>query len=391
MKKLLILNGSHSDIPLIKAGKNLGYYVITSGNRPDLVGHRFADEYIGCDYSDKEKMLETFKDKGLDAIYTCANDFGAITAAYMAEKLGMHDGHDSYEATITLHHKDLFKKFAVANGLHTPHAVGFNNVYDALLYEPEKYPVMVKPIDLTGGKGVSKANNHEEYKNAVKAAVDRSPSKRIVVEPFILGTYHSFSTFIISGKVVAYFSDNEYSYKNPFLISTSAGPATGIDLVKDVLIEDAEKTAKVLNLCDGLFHCQYILSDGKPYIIEITRRLPGDLYMEPVRQATGIDWTYWAVRAACGLSCEEFPKNMPQTKLCGRHCVMGDKNGIVKDIIISDEIRDNIYDCFMWFHKGFEITNYMVDKLGILFLEYKDVEEMTDKVSRINELVKVVY
>lgn len=63
MKKLLILNGSHSEITLIQAAKQLGYYVITSGNNPQLMGHKYADEYIPADYSDKEKILQPGKGK----------------------------------------------------------------------------------------------------------------------------------------------------------------------------------------------------------------------------------------------------------------------------------------------------------------------------------------
>ena len=111
MKKLLVLNGSHSDIPLIKAGKELGYYVITSGNNPALIGHNYSDEYVYGDFSDPEGMLQIFKDKGIDAVCSCANDFGAITAAYLSDNLNL-PGHDSYEDTLTLHHKDKFKTFS---------------------------------------------------------------------------------------------------------------------------------------------------------------------------------------------------------------------------------------------------------------------------------------
>jgi hypothetical protein len=57
MKRLLVLNGSHSDVPLIEAGKRLGFHVITTGNDPGLVGHRLADEYHPADFSDKEAIL----------------------------------------------------------------------------------------------------------------------------------------------------------------------------------------------------------------------------------------------------------------------------------------------------------------------------------------------
>lgn len=390
MKKLLILNGSHSDVPLIKAGKKLGYYVITSGNRPDLLGHKYADEYVNCDFSKPELVYETFKDFGLDAVCACSNDFGAISVAYLAEKLGL-PGHDTYENALILHHKDKFKVFSKKNQIHTPIAEGFSTIDDAKNFEVNcTYPMIVKPIDLTGGKGVTRVENKDEYNKAVNYAFSMSPSKRIVVEPFIEGTHHSFSTFLVNKKVVAYYSDNEYELFNPFLVSTSAGPATDVDKVKDILISDAEKIADLLDLVDGVFHYQYILStSGEPYILEITRRNSGDQYCVPVEHSTGIPWAEWIVRAECGMSCESFPVGSKQRIWGGRHCLQADKEGIIKEICISDEIKDNIYASFMWGGVGTSINNKLVDKVGILFLEYKSQEEMIDKTNRIKELVKV--
>ncbi|MBP3272381.1 MAG: ATP-grasp domain-containing protein [Ruminococcus sp.] len=391
MKKLLVLNGSHSDIQLIQAGKKLGYYVYTTGNRPDLIGHAYADEYICGDFSKPEEIYELFKDKELDAVCSCANDFGAITASYLSDRLGL-PGHDPYETTLILHHKDKFKRFSAEHDIHTPRAVNFQSIDEALSYKERHYPMIVKPIDLTGGKGISRADSDEEYEAAVRNAFERSPKKRIVAEPFIVGTQHSFSTFLVDRKVAAYFSDNEYSYLNPYLVSTSGGPATNVDKAKKILIDDAEKIASLLDLRDGVFHYQYLLSeDGTPHILEITRRCSGDWYSEPVEHATGIPWAEWIVRSECGLPCDDFPKNAVQKGFCGRHCIMGDRNGTVKGLYISDEIRPYIYDSIQWWKPGYRIDNYMSDKIGILFLEYENEEQMLDIVSRITDLVQIEY
>ena len=390
MKKLLVLNGSHSDIPLIKAGKKLGYYVYTTGNRPDLIGHAYADEYICGDFSKPEEIFKLFQDKGLDAVCSCANDFGAITASYLAEQLNL-PGHDSYQTTLILHHKDKFKKFAAEHDIHTPRAAAFESVEEALSYSDRHYPMIIKPIDLTGGKGISRADSDHEYEKAVRTAFLRSPQGRIVAEPFISGTQHSFSTFLVNQKVAAFFSDNEYSYINPYLVSTSGGPATDVEKVQQILINDAEKIASLLHLRDGVFHYQYLLSDGKPHILEITRRCSGDWYSEPVEHATGIPWAEWIVRTECGMSCADFPHGTKQSKFCGRHCIMGNHNGIVKDLYIADELKPHIYDSIQWWKAGYQIDNYMTDKIGILFLEYDSEAQMNEIVSRINSLVRIMY
>ena len=84
-KKYLFVNGSFNEIPLIKAAHNLGFYVITSGNDPKGEGHPFSDEYSPTDYSNPENIYNLAKEKKVDAICSCGNDFGAISASYAAE------------------------------------------------------------------------------------------------------------------------------------------------------------------------------------------------------------------------------------------------------------------------------------------------------------------
>lgn len=389
-KKLLILNGSHSDISLIKAGKSLGYYVITTGNKPEMIGHIYADEYYCEDFSDYKKILKLAKQINIDAICACSNDFGAITASYVAKKLKL-GGHDSFEKTLVLHHKNKFKEFAEKNKIQTPKAKSYFSIEaaerDKHLF---KYPIIVKPVDLTGGKGIRKVNNKEEYMESIKSAWELSRIKTIVIEEFIERTQHSFSTFLVNQKVISYFSDNEYSYLNPYLVSTSGAPAKNVHIVKEKLIQQAEKIAQILKLRDGVFHMQYILKEKEAFILEITRRCSGDFYSYPVEYATEIPWAEWTVKSEIGMDCSEFPKKM-QKGFCGRHCIMGNKNGIIKNIKISDKIKNNIYDKIWWWNPGYEIKNFMVDKLGILFLKYDSEEEMLNKSEHINELVQIEY
>lgn len=95
MKRVLILNGSFCEQPLIETAKQMGYYVISTGNMPELIGHKYSDEYINADYSDKETVLNIVRENKIDGIISCANDFGVLTAAYVAEKMGWK-GHDTH-------------------------------------------------------------------------------------------------------------------------------------------------------------------------------------------------------------------------------------------------------------------------------------------------------
>jgi biotin carboxylase len=389
-KRLLILNGSHSEIPLIQAAKKLGFYVITTGNAAHLIGHNYSDEYHFADFSDESAILNLCKRLNIDYICSNANDFGAITAAYVAEKLNL-PGHDSYQTALVIHHKDQFKKFALQYDIPTPYASNFEDKNAAICaLNNYQFPVMIKPVDMTGGKGVSKVSCQKEYVNAVEYAFNTSKAKRIVIEEFVEGTQHSFSTFILNRKVVFYFSDNEYSYLNPFLVTTSAAPAIDIHEILSELVDVMERIAEALLLTNGVLHAQYIYSNRKFQIIEITRRCSGDLYPYPVSYSAGINWAEWIVRAETGMNCLDFPTTL-QTGYCGRHCIMGYKNGIIKTVVFADEIKSNIYDQLMWWKSGDFISNYLLEKLGVIFFRFDSMDEMLCKINNINSYVKVEY
>ena len=131
MKKMLIAGGGYADIPLIKAAKKLGYFVITSGNRPDDMGHPYADKVSLADFSDAEAILSVAKENKVDGICPCCNDFSALSAAYAAEKLGL-PGHDTFEVTRLLHHKDLYRNFAREHQIPSPQAHAFGSEEEAI-------------------------------------------------------------------------------------------------------------------------------------------------------------------------------------------------------------------------------------------------------------------
>ena len=134
MKKVLLLNAGHTEEPLIKELKQLGVYLVTSGNRPDMPGHKEADQYIQADYSDKDAILEMVKEEKIDGIISCAHDYGMVTAAYVAEQMGWK-GHDSLKNTMLLHEKDQFKELCVKLGIRSPLSTCFDLEKDAVLYD----------------------------------------------------------------------------------------------------------------------------------------------------------------------------------------------------------------------------------------------------------------
>lgn len=376
MKTALLLCASHNDLGLIRSLRKLGYYILVIGRIPGLIGEKSADEYIELDYSDKEQVLELAKERKIDAIVQCCNDFGVYTAAYVAERLGL-PGYDSYETTLTLHNKDEFKKLAEELCLLSPEAHWFSEKAAAEEYlRTADYPVIIKPVDASAGNGIQKASNLSEAEHALDYAFSNSREKRIVIEQYIEGSQHGFCTFLINQKVVAVSSNNEYSFLNPYRVEIDTFPADHYDMVKNILVGQIEKIADSLKLTDGIFHLQYIFDGEKPQIIEVMRRILGNMYSVPANELCGFDWDYWETRARCGLSLENFPVRNYQEGYYAYKTILAESDGRIEEIHIPSEYEKYLYESCMIKKAGDVIGNHVSEPVGFLFLQFSSYGEM---------------
>lgn len=390
-KKLLIAGGSHSDIPLIQAAKRLGFTVFTSGNLANAYGHSFGDGAYLADFSDPEAILELAKSLRVDAICPSANDFSMISSAYAAEQLGL-PGYDSYVKTLQLHHKDSFRALCIELNLSAPRSISLG-VADQETFRLQglRYPLIVKPIDLTGGKGILRVDNPGQLNDAMIAAFAISRAGRIVVEEFFeQSSLHSHSCILRDGKIVFDFADNEYSYLNPYTVTTSTSPCSAANSVLTALRLETERLAARLDLVDGLLHCQFLVRGNDFKIVEYTRRMPGDLYSVPVLARTGVPYSELIVRTYLGLPITDeclVPHHTPTDVYFSRHCVLAAANGRFEGIRLEPEIESNIVDRVVLYNSGHRVSNYLSERLAIFFLRYDSQGEMEDKSRRINQLI----
>ncbi|MBR2271115.1 MAG: ATP-grasp domain-containing protein [Fibrobacter sp.] len=395
-KKMLLLGGGHAEIPLIQAAQSLGWYVITTGNAREGLGHPYADKNVFADFSDKDAMLKLAKSEGVQAVCSGCNDFALLSTVYVCEKLGL-PGHDSYATSLEIHHKDKYRALATKLGIPTPRALVVRSAADfEAAIAQLTFPIIVKPVDLTGGKGIHRAATPEEAHTAYKDACSRTRQDHIVVEEFVQGSNHGFSAMLVKGKVAFAFSDNEQYYINKYMVSGANSPSTSSNKTLAMLREYSERIAQELHLVDGILHIQYIeRADGTPVIIEICRRPPGDLYIKFVKYATGIDYPKFIVLAETGEDIADIA-DVPTQGFWLRHCIMADCqagengcSGTVRDVTFAPEIQGNIIEKFLWYKPGEVITDKLTYKAGIVFFKFDTLAEMQDKTARMTELAKI--
>jgi len=363
MKKILILGGSHSELPLVNEAKKLGLYTICIGNIKGNA-HFAADESYLIDYSNKELVLKFAKEKKVDYICFGAHDLSMISTAYVAEKLGFHQ-FDAYDTTIKLHHKDRFKQVILDHNLST------TKVYKYETCEEIKYPVIVKPIDLGGGKGITIVKDKIQLEKAIAYALECSKTKQYIIEEFFYGSLHSISTFIVNKKIRFFYHDNEFNCpNNQFGVCLSISPSPSFALIKEQLLKEIEKVIKIFDLKDGLLHLQFLQNNDKFSIIEFTRRIPGDMYNIPVELSTGLNYAKTIIKFAIGE--KENILFQEQKRITGRYCVV-DKNIIPKKNIFSQVKLINATKQEIVF---FEFSN----------TEYKDFIEKNNLIPNFNQM-----
>lgn len=390
--RVMILQAGFNELGVIEALQKEGHQVIAIGNQPGLIGQQYVEEYICQDYSKQDEVLALAREKKIDRICACCNDTAVLTSVYVAEKLHL-TGYDSVDSAAIIANKHLFKEFAKKNNVLTVPAESFEDICDAKAYVEKEvsYPLIVKPVDLSGGKGVARCDNQEEALRAIESAFEMSRSKHIVIEPFIEGSQHGFCTFLRNKRVIACCSNDELSVVNPYRVEIDLFPAENIETYQDILIAQAELIAERLELADGIFHMQYIESKGQIYIIEAMRRIIGNMYSIPASKANDFPWDDWEAKALIGSDCRKAPRKLESKGFFAYRAIIAPRDGILKEIKIDESVEKYIYDRIILQEPGAEIKNYKASTIGILFMKFSNRKEMQNiMVKQYNRIQAVV-
>lgn len=384
MKKALILGGSHRDIPLIMAAKKLGFFVITLGDRDYYIGHRFSDKNYKIDFTDLEKVSKVIEAEKIDVLIPGCGEKALLNTVILGKKYKIGN-FDSLEAVNIIHDKWKFKEFCQKRGINVPKGVKITSCENTV-FKNISLPCIVKPLNLSGGRGVCVVKSKDELKSAVKHALEVSENNEILIEEFIDGELLACSVFVRNGRIGYSFVGKDDVYLNKYLVS-SAYLIEIKDEVLGKLKQNVEKIIADLSLKDGPFHLQFILKDDIPYIIDVTRRIPGDLYPYLIEFSTGIRYSEAVVKAYIGDNIDPTLLKEKEKKFIIRHCIMPSKNGVLKDILVDKEVKGKIiYELYL-IEKGTNIDNYLRQQVGIVFLDFNSEKEMIEAAKKINELI----
>lgn len=401
MKKLLMLGGSLYQIFAIKEAKKLGYYVITADYLPSNPGHKYADEYHNVSTTDKEAVLKLAKKLKVDGVVAYASDPAAPSAAYVCEKMGLPTS--PYKSVEILSNKDLFRRFLQENGFNCPKAMGFTTYEDALIHIDEfTLPIMVKPVDSSGSKGVNKMTDKSQLKGFVEEALHYSRGKRFLIEEFIVKKGHQISgdAFSVDGKLVFHCLGNEFYDPNCDKDFAPLGECWPFQMdhkyIED-LEEQLQRVMSLLNMKSNAYNVEAIVGeDDKVYLLELGARSGGSLIPQVTECATGINMVTWVIQAAAGdsidLSVLGGRKEMPITGFWSNYMVHSNKTGKFQSIMFAPEFEKNhLIDFVNDLKVGDEVHRFRdaQDCIGEFILKYESMDQMFEVIKNIEKYIDV--
>ena len=400
MKKLMILGGSRYAIPVIEAAHKLGLYAITADYLPDNIAHRFSDKYINVSIIEKEKVLKVAQELQIDGIVSFACDPGVVTAAYVAEKMGL-PFQGSYKSASILQDKGLFREFLTENGFNVPHAKSYSDKKSPLDdIDFFTWPVIVKPVDSAGSKGVTKVDSPKELPVAIETALSSSHNGHFIIEDFLTfdGYHSSADPFTVNGKLAfSTYSDQLFDKDadNPYTPALIVWPSSMEKTNQDYLDQEIQRLMTLLGMKTGIYNIESCVGiDGKPYIMEVSPRGGGCKIAELQRLAFGIDLIENEVRAAVGMPLIDAH----QTECDGHWCefvihAKPGQSGIFKKMEIDEEIRSKYIKVIDMTTKEGDMVHPFTGanmSLGDMFLRFDSREKLDSVMSRSNEWLKII-
>ena len=393
-KKIMLLGGNYFQMTATKAAKNLGCHVISVDYLPNNPAHKFADEYYNISTIDKNAVLTLAKKLKIDGIWSYASDVSAPTVAYVAEKMGLPT--NPAKSVEILTHKDLMRDFMRKNNFNVPQAQSFTE-YDGALkfFNSLNKAAMIKPVDSSGSKGVTKITDSKNFRNAYDLAMSYSHSKKIIVEEFIQKkSYKLGGDCFLVGGILKFLGFTNAHYDNSCNLFANIGNTYPAILSEELKLKARAEIQRFMNLLDmkmNAINLDFMFdTNDNLYIIEIGPRNGGNLITDAIKESCGVDLAKYTIMAALGMDCGELHEE-PAKNFVASYIVHSIEDGAFDSVEIADEIQKNIlrYDLFV--ESGDEVHRFDNGGFGIgaMLIKFDSMDKMLYCMDNMEKYIKV--
>lgn len=399
-KTIMLLGGSRHQVPAIEAAKRLGYRTVLCDYLPDNPGQYVADVFYQKSTTDRDLMLKIAIKEHVDGVLSFGSDVAAPTASYIGQKLGLPC--NPLESVEILSEKNLFRQYLSEHGFNCPKSVSFSADLDeqAVLARAEgmKFPVILKPTDSSGSRGVTviNASDVSVVAKALSYAREFSRNGILVLEEYIeYGFPHLIGgdIYVVDGKIsfwglMSCLRDTGLAALVPVGKAYPCGlPDHQMALLKD----EVQRLVSCLGLQFGEMNLEVIIGkDGNPYIVELGGRAGGNMIPLQLKDISGIDLVEALVLHTMG-------DQAPDVSFDGNENVIATsvlharETGSFISVEYSDEVRKHIFREMIYVKPGDMVQklNYGSKALGVIFLRFDSEREMWGVLNDITNCVKV--
>lgn len=396
-KKLMLLGGIRYLLPAIETAHKYGIHVITVDYLPNCIAHKYSDEYHNVSVIDKEAVLQLAQNLQIDGILSFAVDPGVVTAAYVAEKMGL-PFQCSYESACILQDKAKFRHFLTIHGFNVPKAKGYTNPDEALNdISYYNWPVIVKPVDSAGSKGVSRVDNPDNLEEAIKYALSESRSGNFIIEDFLEkeGLSSGSESFVVDGKLLYNGFYDQYFDKdaaNPYTPSAECWPSKKDEKYLEEVRHELQRLIDLLHIKTGLFNVEWrVCKNGKVYLMEVSPRAGGNRLAEMLNYAADVDIIEAEVCKAVGYPIPDIHEPnyngyyailVLHNKRAGTYQGIHIDSSFKEKHVIEEEIRVKIGDRI----NAFTGANRSI---GTLFLKFSSQEELENVMANAQDFITI--
>lgn len=388
MKKILILGAGIYQVPLIKVAKKLGIYTIVASIPGNYPGFELADKVYYENTTDYRKILSIARREKIDGIVTAGTDVAVITIGKVCDALGLKglSAEAAELATDKLLMKQCYEKYGVRSAKFR--RVTFDDPNYANIISDLRLPVMFKSVDSSGSRGIIKVNSEDEFESARNYVLENTRSDYFVVEEYIEGEEFGAQAFVQDGKLEFILPHGDYVFKGDTGVPVGHFAPYNLD---PAILEDAREqliaATRAMQLDNCAINADFILSEGKTFVLEIGGRSGATCLAELVSIYYGFDYYEKIVRMAIGEKVS-FDIDVKSTNQDGvpnaSMLLMSDKDGVIKSQTNNNAPNPDIYEIEFDYKPGDEVHKFKVGphRIGHVITKGKSLD---DAVSLLHE------
>ena len=328
-----------------------------------------------------------------------ACDPGVLAASYVQNEMGL-PSFGPFKSVEILQNKDRFRAFLAENGFNVPRAKGYSSLGNAMADVNEwDYPVIVKPTDAAGSKGVTRVDNVKQLEDAVRFAFSKSVSGHIIIEDFIekAGCSSDTDSMSVDGKLafVSFCAQRfDIAASNPFTPAAYSWPSTFTKEQEDYLTSEIQRLITLLGLKTVVYNIETRIGiNGKPYIMEMTPRGGGNRLCEMLRFATGVDMITAITRVMVGDPIIEPVEQKPYRGHWAEIILHADKCGEFREVVVnSDVYRNAIVQIDLWVACGDRVNSFegANNAIGTLVMKFETAEELEYAITHQSDWLHII-